>query len=614
MALLSPTGSQYFHNDNTEAALGLLHTYVTGTTTPLAAYQDQAGTAPHTNPIVLDSAGRVQPQLWLNDTNEYRIRLETAAGVLVDEWDDIYGIGGAGAASLLAVDLLNFSDPTKGSGQVGYLPTLAYAANTAGAKLRYVGQARALESFAPAMHNDGATDDSATFQAAAASGFAVIDARGLNCRIASTINIPNGQTWLLQGTSINFTGSTLTVFAAAAVHDWALLGPFTITGGAATIGTARGIYIKDCSNYYIDRPVLRSIQGWGILLDPDVSTSIRSQHGVINNPRVDSCYYGWEDIAGTGAEYTTIHDPYITRCTSFGLKTCAGNILVIGGHIVDNVALGVWLGAGANHGHGIFTGTQINHNGTYGIQATQVLNGHTFIGCHIYQNDVWFDRCKGIQIYGGHVDPTSIYNYKDGSSGMNKISGAYFPGTYGPKRTVGSNDGHDQLIIDDTNWGPGTYAIAGGKDTAGLSIKDPSTCYVHTIRDATATQSLTSGVAATITWSTENYLYDRRGVQSAGTFTIPADQAGLYHVDFNALFSGTAMSTTASFVEMKIGGVTKKVMLPTITSTTTLQVQGSFNYYFNGSDAVTFVATITGTTPVFGNATWPSDLALRRIA
>lgn len=96
MALLSPLGPQFFQNDGTVAALCKLYTRLTGTTTPANTYSDQAGAVPHTNPIVLDSAGRVpsSKHIWLTAGTEYRYRLETADGVLIWELDDIYGISG----------------------------------------------------------------------------------------------------------------------------------------------------------------------------------------------------------------------------------------------------------------------------------------------------------------------------------------------------------------------------------------------------------------------------------------------------------------------------------------------------------------------------------------
>lgn len=477
-----------------------------------------------------------------------------------------------------------------------------------------VNNAKPLRNYG-ALANDGTTDDAAVFQAAAASGDRFIDARGVNCRVGSAVNIPTGQVWLLQGATLTMSSSTQTMWNASAVNDWALLGPFKITGAASTVGTAKAIRVSDCSRWLVDAPNVSSMQGWCFYVEPGSSVSARGTHGTLRDPVFHTSYYGYEDTPGTGAEYCTVINPRIYGCVTHGLKTAAGNTTVTGGHIVDNTALGVHLVAGSNHGHGIFSGVNINHNGTFGVRAEQVVNGFTFDGCHFYQNDIWFDRSKGIHVLGGNLDPANIYNYHDGSSGMNVIDGCYCPGGYGPKRNAGTTDGHHQLIIRNC-WGPGAYATTGGKDPAGVVINDPALCFVNAQRDAASTQSLTSGVAATLTYSTSSYINDRRGAINTGTgaITIPADQAGMYRVDIDTLFGGTAMSATGSFIEVKVGGTSTKVLFPTIFSTTKLQIQGSFAIYLNGSDAVTIVATIVGATPSFGDGTWPSNVTLTRIA
>lgn len=53
MAALPPNFDPQFFDSGAPAAGYLLHTYATGTTTPLTTYQDQAATIPNSNPIVL---------------------------------------------------------------------------------------------------------------------------------------------------------------------------------------------------------------------------------------------------------------------------------------------------------------------------------------------------------------------------------------------------------------------------------------------------------------------------------------------------------------------------------------------------------------------------------
>jgi len=91
---LSPIGgaaAQFFDNNGNPLSGGKLYTYAAGTTTPLASYTTSAGNVPHTNPIILDSAGRVPGgQIWLTDGSvDYKFLLETSFSVLVGTFDNI---------------------------------------------------------------------------------------------------------------------------------------------------------------------------------------------------------------------------------------------------------------------------------------------------------------------------------------------------------------------------------------------------------------------------------------------------------------------------------------------------------------------------------------------
>jgi len=87
-------GWQFFDNDGAPLAGGLIYTYAAGTTTPQATYTTSAGTVAHTNPIVLNSAGRVSGgQIWLLFAS-YKFILQTSAAVLIATYDNISSSGG----------------------------------------------------------------------------------------------------------------------------------------------------------------------------------------------------------------------------------------------------------------------------------------------------------------------------------------------------------------------------------------------------------------------------------------------------------------------------------------------------------------------------------------
>jgi hypothetical protein len=87
-------GWQFFDNNGVPLAGGLIYTYAAGTTTPQATYTTSAGTVAHTNPIVLNSEGRVPGgQIWLLFAR-YKFVLQTSAAVLIATYDNITGGGG----------------------------------------------------------------------------------------------------------------------------------------------------------------------------------------------------------------------------------------------------------------------------------------------------------------------------------------------------------------------------------------------------------------------------------------------------------------------------------------------------------------------------------------
>ena len=95
---LSPVGgaaAQFFTNSGVILSGGKLYTYAAGTTTPKASYTSSSGNTAHTNPIILDSAGRVPGgEIWLLP-QPYKFALYTSADVLIATYDNISGLGAA---------------------------------------------------------------------------------------------------------------------------------------------------------------------------------------------------------------------------------------------------------------------------------------------------------------------------------------------------------------------------------------------------------------------------------------------------------------------------------------------------------------------------------------
>jgi len=121
LSALAGAGQQFFDNNGVPLAGGKLFSYAAGTTTPQATYTSATGLTAHSNPIILDSAGRVPSgEIWLTAGSNYKFVLNTSSDVLIATWDNITGINGTGITS--AASNVSF---TGFKGQSGVVQDLA---------------------------------------------------------------------------------------------------------------------------------------------------------------------------------------------------------------------------------------------------------------------------------------------------------------------------------------------------------------------------------------------------------------------------------------------------------------------------------------------------------
>ena len=149
LSALAGAGQQFFDNNGVILSGGKLYSYAAGTTTPQAAYTSASGSTPHTNPIILNSAGRVATgEIWLTAGENYKFSLFTSTDVLIATWDNITGINGTGITS----NAVNVEYDPAGTGAV---------TTNVQAKLR---ESVSVKDFGAV--GDGVTDDTAAIQAA----------------------------------------------------------------------------------------------------------------------------------------------------------------------------------------------------------------------------------------------------------------------------------------------------------------------------------------------------------------------------------------------------------------------------------------------------------------
>lgn len=117
ISLFAGAGAQFFDQNGTPLAGGLIYTYTAGTSSNQTTYTSSAGTIANPNPVVLDSGGRVPNEIWLIAGNTYKFVVTSATGNPIGTYDNIPGAnsvaypttvpnGGTGLSSLTANALL----------------------------------------------------------------------------------------------------------------------------------------------------------------------------------------------------------------------------------------------------------------------------------------------------------------------------------------------------------------------------------------------------------------------------------------------------------------------------------------------------------------------------
>ena len=100
---LSPVGGaagQFFDSNGNPLASGKLYTYAAGTTTPQTTYTSISGITANSNPIILNSAGRIPSEVWLTENVAYKFSLYTAEDQLIGNWDNVSGINAVNAGNI----------------------------------------------------------------------------------------------------------------------------------------------------------------------------------------------------------------------------------------------------------------------------------------------------------------------------------------------------------------------------------------------------------------------------------------------------------------------------------------------------------------------------------
>lgn len=110
-------GNTAASSPNNPLSGGLLNIYAAGTTTPVTTYTSSSGLTANTNPIVLDSAGRLPGvEIWWTAGSSYKFVLMDASSNIIPDgtWDNIPGINDTTGLFPIPATSVSFT-PTGGS-------------------------------------------------------------------------------------------------------------------------------------------------------------------------------------------------------------------------------------------------------------------------------------------------------------------------------------------------------------------------------------------------------------------------------------------------------------------------------------------------------------------
>lgn len=512
ISYLGGAAAQFFSNTGVPLAGGLIYTYIAGTTTPQATYTNSTGIIPHSNPIVLDSSGRVN-EIWLTSGVTYKFIIRDSAGNLIGTYDNIVGVNDSTSsnAALLAFEAL-LAGPT-GSSLVGFKQPTSSVTITVQDKLR---QFVNISDFGAT--GDGVTDDTTPmtnfFNSAISNpGVPHLLNKATYCisSVMPTINVSNV---VIQGegSDIHDTGALIT----GTVIKW--IAPGTTAGPMIKISATSGALNQRISDVKFTGIGLNCNNGsinYGIEL-----ISIRDCEIDVTIANAGFCGMQTGVVASLG-EAKDVQRNKI-RLLARQIETPLAFCLVCSGDAVANTSLNeFWVDAQITNTQAIYL-VNSDNNDWYLIRAYKAGGGTATEGVSCLGGTNAAERSRGERFW-----------YYTGTVGIH----VYGTSSGSPTYAVGST-GHSLFVLDTENATPAPTIEAGGDISW---RKDVSAMSDNAWISYTPTISATSG---TITTSSANMRYIRRGnivyfkaqivITNNGTgagalqMTVPIAQVGSY--------------------------------------------------------------------------------------
>jgi len=164
LSFFAGAGAQLFDNNGVPLSGGLIYSYLAGTTTPVATYTSNTGTIQNSNPIVLDSSGRVTNEIWVVPGQTYKFVVQTASATQIGSYDNIPAINDF---SNIYSALANTTNISQGASLIGFKAENngSFINGAVGTTVEIkLSEMISVEDFGAV--GDGVTNDSAAIQAA----------------------------------------------------------------------------------------------------------------------------------------------------------------------------------------------------------------------------------------------------------------------------------------------------------------------------------------------------------------------------------------------------------------------------------------------------------------
>lgn len=326
MALMFPSGQQFFDSNGRPVASGSITFYDTGTTNLRAIYTNSAMTVSAANPQTLDSSGRMSQNIY--GSGSFTVLVRTSSGTTVFSRDEVFGWGdsplfqqdGAGAVERQVNDKLKEIVSVKDFGAVG----------------------------------DGVTDDTAAIQAALATGHHVHIPAGTyavdTTSASASPAYPSGAAWAngrfgvlviaTDGQTVSGDGAgTRIVLASGATRKgfFGIRDAKNVTIRDMSLhGANNAVVIDPASNGSVDNVVISGLTitncddiailvGRQFALDPDSKQAARVL--------IRDCHI--QDCTGHAVLFTNTVEARIRDCTFKAIGFSAPIPAITGGFCVD---------------------------------------------------------------------------------------------------------------------------------------------------------------------------------------------------------------------------------------------------------------------------------------